>query len=51
VDDLDFQIFIVAYNELIIPPANPICDLNADNFVDDLDFQLFVPAYNALLCP
>ncbi|MBX3387970.1 MAG: hypothetical protein KF691_00800 [Phycisphaeraceae bacterium] len=51
VDDLDFQIFIVSYNELVIPPANPICDLNGDNLVDDADFVLFVPAYNALVCP
>ncbi len=51
VDDLDFQIFVPAYNDLIIPPANPLCDLNSDNLVDDADFSIFVVAYDALLCP
>lgn len=53
VDDADFQIFVVAYNELICPEFPIPCagDLNYDGYVDDADFQIFVPAYNALLCP
>ncbi len=51
VDDTDFTIFVPAYNELIVPPANPLCDLNSDSLVDDADFVLFVVAYDALLCP
>jgi hypothetical protein len=56
VDDLDFQLFVVAYNELLCPgdgPSRPFClsDLNADNVVDDIDFQVFVVQYNALVCP
>lgn len=50
VDDADFQIFVVAYDALVIPPASPICDLNSDGFVDDQDFTIFLGAYNALLC-
>jgi len=53
VDDTDFQIFVIAYNELLCPDFPNTCegDLNLDGLVDDTDFQLFVPAYNALLCP
>ncbi|MBY0113001.1 MAG: hypothetical protein K2Y21_09280 [Phycisphaerales bacterium] len=55
VDDLDFQIFVVAYDildcaEPSMPSGCP-SDLNRDGVVDDLDFQVFVVAYNALLCP
>jgi len=50
VDDEDFVLFVSAYNELIIPPANPLCDLNGDSFVDDSDFVIFVAAYDALIC-
>lgn len=55
VDDLDFQIFVHAYdildcNTLDMPPGCP-ADLNFDGVVDDLDFQVFVVAYDALLCP
>ncbi|HEX8876225.1 MAG TPA: hypothetical protein VF777_05715 [Phycisphaerales bacterium] len=55
VDDLDFQAFAVAYDELLCPgsgPSRPFCvsDLNEDNMVDDLDFQVFVVQYDALLC-
>jgi len=49
VDDTDFQIFIVGYNELIVPPAEDRCDINGDDFVDDADFQIFVVAYNMLV--
>ena len=55
VDDLDFQIFVVAYDILdCTDPAMPAgcpSDLNADTVVDDLDFQVFVVAYDAVLCP
>ena len=56
VDDLDFQTFVVAYNDLLCPgsgPSRPFClsDLNEDNVVDDLDFQVFVVQYDALVCP
>jgi len=53
VEDLDFQIFIVAYDKLLCDPAPTPCpvDMNADGFVDDLDFQLFVTQYNELICP
>ena len=55
VDDLDFQIFVVAYD--ILDCADPSMaagcpsDLDRDGVVDDRDFQLFAMAYNALLCP
>lgn len=53
VDDVDFQIFLVAYNTLLCPEAPLPCDadLNADGFVNDEDFQIFLVGYNALLCP
>ena len=55
VDDLDFQIFVVAYDILdCADPTMPVgcsSDLNADGFVDDLDFQAFAVAYDQLICP
>ncbi|MBY0113007.1 MAG: hypothetical protein K2Y21_09310 [Phycisphaerales bacterium] len=51
VDDLDFQIFAGAYNDLVVPPADGVCDINADGLVDDVDFTIFAPAYDELLCP
>jgi len=55
VDDLDFQIFLVAYNVLDCadPTMTAGCpsDFNGDNVVEDLDFQVFLLAYNELLCP
>ncbi len=63
VDDLDFQIFVVAYDKLLCedePGGGALrrnagvpcpCDVNGDRLVDDLDFQIFVVAYNELLCP
>ncbi len=53
VEDSDFVIFAVAYNDLICPdaPAACPCDLNGDGQVDDSDFVVFVNAYNELVCP
>lgn len=51
VDDFDFQIFAGAYNDLVVPPADGVCDVNADGLVDDVDFTLFVAAYDDLICP
>lgn len=50
VDDADFVAFASAYNELVIPPADPLCDLNGDALVDDADFVLFAAAYDRLIC-
>lgn len=50
VDDADFLSFVASYNELVIPPADPKCDLNADGIVDDADFLIFVVAYDKLVC-
>ncbi|MBX3388157.1 MAG: hypothetical protein KF691_01735 [Phycisphaeraceae bacterium] len=50
VDDGDFVLFVMSYNELVVPPASPWSDINGDDFVDDADFVIFVTAYNALLC-
>ncbi|MBX3381855.1 MAG: hypothetical protein KF805_17305, partial [Phycisphaeraceae bacterium] len=35
VDDSDFQIFVGAYQELVVPIADVLADLNADGLVDD----------------
>lgn len=55
VDDLDFQIFVLAYNILdCADPGMPVdcpADMNLDGVVDDRDFQIFVIGYNAVLCP
>lgn len=53
VDDSDFSIFVVAYNELLCPDEPEVCpsDLNGDFYVDDSDFSIFVIAYDELLCP
>lgn len=62
VDDLDFQVFVVAYDQLVCEEdpgggtqrrdtgAPCPCDLNGDRLVDDLDFQVFVVAYDEVLC-
>lgn len=60
VDDVDFQYFTVAYDELLCPSSpNPNfpnqpdpcpADLNADDLVNDDDFSLFATAYNLTLC-
>ncbi|MGH7243354.1 MAG: beta strand repeat-containing protein [Phycisphaerales bacterium] len=60
VNDLDFQYFVFAYDELMCPtPDSPIyplqpdpcpADLNLDGVVLDDDFVLFVQAYNLVIC-
>ncbi|HEX8875519.1 MAG TPA: S8 family serine peptidase [Phycisphaerales bacterium] len=47
VDDLDFQLFAVAYDTLL----DPLGDFNNDGVTDDADFSVFAPAYDTLLCP
>lgn len=55
VDDLDFQVFVLAYNTLDCKdPAMAfgcVSDFTLDGVVDDADFLPFVQAYNTLLCP
>jgi hypothetical protein len=52
VDDADFEIFLVGYNEVICPEALPCdADLNSDGLVDDADFEIFLLGYNEVLCP
>ena len=54
VDDLDFQMFVGAYNVLDcaaqVMPAGCLSDINNDRLVDDIDFQAFVVAYGELVC-
>lgn len=60
VNDIDFEYFQFAYNELICPtPDSPMfplqpdpcpADLNLDGMVLDDDFVLFVQAYNLVIC-
>lgn len=47
VDDSDFQLFAVAYDNLL----DPLGDFNNDGVTDDADFSIFAPAYDTLLCP
>lgn len=47
VDDADFGLFVVAYNQLNSGGG----DLNFDTITDDADFSLFAVAYDSLLCP
>jgi hypothetical protein len=51
VDDADFQLFLPAYDTLLVPPADVRCDWNGDRQVDDQDFVLFLPYYDQLICP
>lgn len=55
VDDLDFGVFVVAYDVLDcadpLMPQNCVADVNNDGNVDDADFAIFVVAYDLLLCP
>lgn len=53
VDDTDFSLFAVAYNELLCAPPPALCDadLNGDSVVDDVDFTIFAAGYNDLICP
>lgn len=60
VDDVDFQYFSYAYNNLECPtpesPEFPLqpepcpADLNDDGVVIDDDFVIFIKAYNAFIC-
>lgn len=60
VNDLDFQYFLYAYDNLLCPtPDSPMfplqpdpcpADLNLDDLVLDDDFVLFVQAYNLVIC-
>lgn len=50
VDDADFQLFLPAYDALLVPPADVRCDWNGDRQVDDQDFVLFLPYYDQLIC-
>lgn len=47
VDDLDFQLFVPAYNELTTDAG----DMNNDGVTDDADFVVFAAQYDALGCP
>lgn len=47
VDDADFSVFVVAYNELF----NAAGDLDGDTLTTDADFSLFVRGYDELVCP
>ena len=52
VDDTDFSIFAVAYDELLSPAGTYTgADLTGDALCDDTDFQHFVQFYNMLVCP
>lgn len=52
VDDSDFSLFAIAYDELLSPAGTYTGgDLTGDGVCDDLDFQQFVPFYDTLLCP
>ncbi|MBN8597781.1 MAG: fibronectin type III domain-containing protein [Planctomycetes bacterium] len=51
VDDSDFVAFVIAYNEVVVPPASQRCDLNGDGFVNDEDFPTFLRYYDEGLCP
>ncbi|MGH7243985.1 MAG: M14 family zinc carboxypeptidase [Phycisphaerales bacterium] len=46
VDDTDFTLFVVAYNDLLANAG----DLTGDGMTDDSDFSLFVGAYDQLTC-
>jgi len=52
VNDLDFELFAVAYDTMLISErANPSADFNRDGVINDADFQLFVGAYDLGMCP
>ncbi len=50
VDDDDFVLFAASYEELTVPPADPLCDFNGDMLVEDADFGIFSLAYEQLVC-
>ncbi|MBX3388009.1 MAG: hypothetical protein KF691_00995 [Phycisphaeraceae bacterium] len=47
VDDSDFLLFVIYYNNLLDPRG----DLTGDGFAEDADFSVFVNSYDALVCP
>ena len=47
VDDADFALFAVAYDELLTDAG----DMNADGVTDDADFTVFASQYDAIGCP
>lgn len=53
VDDLDYALFALAYNQIEcpLPPAECPGDMNLDGIVDDADFGLFLISYNLTFCP
>lgn len=52
VDDGDFVLFALAYNEFVCPAQGPCpADLDGTGIVDDIDFVLFAIAYDAFVCP
>lgn len=51
VDDSDFTLFALGYNELLCTPPGCPYDFNGDGAVDDADFIVFAQQYNELLCP
>ena len=53
VNDLDYAIFVQAYNKIECPTPPSDCpgDLNLDGVVDDADFGLFLISYNLAICP
>lgn len=50
VDDTDFVIFAMAYNDYFCDADCPE-DLTGDGIVDDTDFVIFAQAYNLYFCP
>ena len=47
VDDADFTLFVIYYNNLVDPRA----DFTGDGLTEDADFSEFVNSYDALVCP
>jgi hypothetical protein len=45
-DDLDFSIFVQAYNNVVDSAG----DFNNDSLSDDVDFSVFARAYDAVMC-
>lgn len=55
VDDIDFALFLPAYDVLVCDddamPSGCAADFNHDGFVDDADFVMFLSEYYRLICP
>ena len=47
VDDADFSLFAIYYNNLLDPRA----DLTGDGLTEDTDFSVFANSYDTLVCP